>query len=213
MMRRFAALLTLSLCLPFPAQAQQGLRYAVDERFAVINEDAYGDLNVSIQQVSFEALPAFIQAQLANMAYKCTGNNENAYRIKVYSYTSESTRRQRLPANYMLDMQPLAAQPLSACSYPPLCANGMCNLVGFKAIEKDTWTRAFNLPVLNWEFKQRPYPGTSLPQTYLQTKTFDPECARNGGTQIGQNEQCRYEYVWTGDGLSMLPKPQTGASE
>lgn len=213
MMHRFAVLLALGLFLPFPAQAQQGLRYAVDERFAVINDDAYGDLNVVVQPVTFDKLPAFVQNQLASMAYKCTGNNENAYRIRVYSYTSEGTRRQRLPPNYILDMLPLMGQPLSPCTFPPLCANGLCSLIGFKAIDKDTWTRSFYLPVLGWEMKQRPYPGTTMPQTYLRTKTFDPECTANGGAEAGENETCRYEYVWTGDGLSLLPKAQAGAVE
>lgn len=206
-MRKIALGLCAAFLLASPALAQQGLRYASDERYAVVNDDAYNDLNVVMAPVSYEKLPLFIQNQLAVMANKCTENNENAYHIKVYSYESEGARRKKLPPSYILDTSPLLKETMKPCSYASLCRDGMCSLIGFRAIEPNTWSRSFASYVQSWEIKHRPFPGTTLQQTVFSVRAIAPRCPPD--STGAQPDECSNLYVWTGDRLSMLPQMKT----
>lgn len=198
-----AALSVVALTAPVVATAQE-VRYGSDERYVVLNDEAFGDLNVVMQEVPFDQLPPFMQGQVSNMAYKCTGNTENIYRTKVYSYTSENTRRRGLPPSFIVDFLPLVHEEPTPCMLPAPCLDGMCRLMGFSAIDKKAWARSFSQYVKSWEPKKRPYPGTSMPQTFFRVKMTDPSCKAKGGHELNDQDLCQYDQIWVGGGLSIL---------
>lgn len=206
-MRKIALGLCVALLLAPPAFAQQGLRYASDERYAVVNDDAYNDLNVVMAPVSYEKLPPFIQNQMALIANKCTESNDNAYRMKAYSYESEGSRRKHLPPSYILDMTPLLKETMQPCSNRQPCIDGLCALMGYRAIDANSWSIAFTSYVQSWEVKHRFFPGTTLQQTIFAIRTNAPRCPPDA-TGV-QPDECADQYVWTGDHLSKLPEVKT----
>ncbi|MER2519285.1 MAG: hypothetical protein ABTQ34_01190 [Bdellovibrionales bacterium] len=188
-----------------PVLAQADIKYNPEERYLIPNaEDNEGANDVTINPIEATDLPEVLATKLRNTLKECTKDNPPIEKLKLYSYTSQQTRKKHRLPNVLVDFSALSGGNMQPCYQPyVLCQDKSCQLLGYINTGDETaWDLGFSIPILFWTTESKEIMGEKGHQrTYFKISSDTPNCEEFQGKL--RDGVCEQSYEWRSKDLSL----------